>query len=160
MKTEIVTLLAVIATVIGTLGGAFITGYFTRKSTLDSLDREYQVSQARIAEGNTTKLLKLYVSIIKFDFEKRIIDYKPHNGNMLFNHTLYSELIRPLIYDGYHLVDSDVIQYFNKIEKKGAEINFLGSYDDIDQMEISHFYMEMIVEIKKKIDLHRLDLLG
>lgn len=160
MKTEIVTLLTVLATVIGTLGGAFITGYFTRRSTLDAIDREWQVGKAKAAEEKTTILLKIYVSAVKFDFEKSIIDYNPYNGNMSFNYSLYTESIRPLIYDGYHLVDSDVIKYFNKIEKTSAEINFLGGYDDIDQMEVSHFYTKMLEAIKQKIDLHRLDLLG
>jgi hypothetical protein len=129
MKTEYVTLLTVAVSLLSGWGGAFIAGYFSRKSSIDAMDKEYQLSLEKRNETERRELLNLYVSIIKSDFERSPITLYP-NGLLSLDQRFYDDEIRPKIYEKYYLIHENVIIHFNQIEKRNAEINANDGYDD------------------------------
>ncbi len=154
MKPEYVTLLTVTISLLSGLGGAFITGYFSRKTSTDAIDREHNLAIKKRKESERRELLQLYVSIIKLDYEKNPIEYSP-NGTRHLDYSFFNDEIRPRIYDKYYLIHENVIVHFNQIENRNAEINAVGGYDDIDVMDIAYSYENLIEEIKLIVDSQR-----
>lgn len=158
MKPEYVTLLTVTISLLSGWGGAFIAGYFSRKASTDAIDREYKIAVEKRKDAERIELLNLYVSIIKADYEKGIVEHFP-NGMMQLNHNDYDEEIRPKIYDKYYLIHENIIKYFNNIENKNAEIDAVGRFDNEDMIDLACNYLKMIEEIKKIVDSNRMTLM-
>lgn len=158
MKPEYVTLLTVTISLLSGWGGAFIAGYFSRKSSTDAIDREYKIAVEKRKDAERIELLKVYVSIIKVEYEKGIVEYFP-NGMMQLSYNDFDKEIRPKIYDKYYLIHESVIWYFNKIENKNAEIDAVGGFDNEDMMDIAYNYTKMIDEIKKIVDSNRMTIM-
>lgn len=158
MKPEYVTLLTVTISLLSGWGGAFIAGYFSRKASTDAIDREYKIAVEKRKDAERIELLNLYVSIIKADYEKGIVEYFP-NGMMQLSYNDYDKEIRPKIYDKYYLIHEKIIKYFNNIENKNAEIDAVGGFDNEDMMDIAYNYTKMIDEIKKIVDSNRMTIM-
>lgn len=158
MKSEYVTLLTVTISLLSGWGGAIIAGHFSRKASTDAIDREYKIAIEKRKDEERIELLKVYVSIIKVEYEKGIVEYFP-NGMMQLSYNDFDKEIRPKIYDKYYLIHESVIRYFNNIENKNAEIDAVGGFDNEDMMDIAYNYIKMIDEIKKIIDSNRMTIM-
>lgn len=157
MKSEYVTLLTVFVSLLSVLGGAFITGYFSRKASIDAIDREHKLSLEKRKESERLELLNLYVSIIKLDYEKNPVEHG-FNGEANFDYNFFDDEMRPKIYDKYYLIHENVIIHFNQIENKNAAIansDAFGGFDESDITDIAYSYENMIEEVKLIVDKQR-----
>lgn len=157
MKSEYVTLLTIIISLLSGWGGAIISGYFSRKASTDTIELEHKLEIKKRKEKERVELLDLYVTIIKLDYEKNPVDYG-YNGEARLDHNLFHEVIRPKIYDKYYLIHDNVIIHFNEIENKNSMIensDLFGGFDESDITDIAHSYILMIHEIKLIVDKQR-----
>lgn len=158
MKTEYVTLLTIIVSMLSGWGGALISGYFSRKASTDAIDKEHKLNLEKHKEKEKTELLNMYVDIIKLNYEKNPVDYG-FNGEARLDYNIFNDKIRPRIYDKYYLVHENVIVHFNYIEDTNTEIensDVFGGFDYSDFVDIAFSYENMIEEIKLIVDKQRL----
>lgn len=159
MRPEYVTLLTVTVSLIGSIGVAFITGYFSRKASTDAIDKEHRINHNKEKEREKRELTKLYISVIKADYENDMVIFHP-NGFAELENDIYKETVRDMIYDKYHLIHDTVIKHFNKIEETNQKISNYEMYSDNSDLQldihvVADSYILMIEEIKKIVNKQR-----
>jgi|SRR5690625_2456714 len=160
MKTEYVTLLTVVMSTISGLGGAFITGHFSKKSASEAVEKEHSIERNKQRRKEKEELLRMYVKVIKVDYEKVFVHVSP-SGMMYLDYKMYNEEIRSEIYNHYHLVHNEVIEYFKEMEFISGKLQRDEQYADrneiaIDENHLASLYIDMVAKIEEILDKERL----
>jgi len=142
--------------VLSGLGGAFIGGYFTRKSQHDLLSKEIAREQNKEKRKEEIETLLVYNQIIKIDGEKLLVSHIGGSYNE-FDINTYQDLIRPVIYEKFHLIHSDVA----KVVKELDDAIQWGTYHEDASMEdhngLCEDYFYLIKLIHNHIENYRND---
>lgn len=146
--------LNIILPVITGLGGAFIGGYFTRKSQNDLLDKEIAREEIREKRNEVNKTMNVYNQIIKIDGEKLLVVHVggPH---VEFEIKLYQEFIRPLIYDNFHIIHKDVADLIKSLDDTIQFCSFNEELTWDDNKGLANEYYKLIKIIQKHIEDYR-----
>lgn len=145
---------AIIATS-GTLIGAFLGYIFTRKTQNDSFDKQLAWEQEKREIDKLEELTMIYNRILKVDGEKEVIDY--NRGNKIELQTeIYIGEIRPILFEKFHLLHSDVASIVKEIDEVLVKWSVLEEegYDGESEY-IAGRYLDMINKINSYVDLLR-----
>lgn len=154
MKSEYVTLLTVIASIVSGWGGAFIAGHFSRKASTDAIEKERDIEEKKNIEIEKRNLLGMYITLIRLDYEENPVSYQ-NNGAPNLDGDFFHQEVRPRIYTRYYAIHEDIIKEFNYIEERISIINSSNNYDETDFIDIAYSYENMIEEIKLIVDKER-----
>lgn len=94
--------------------------------------------------------LEVYSKVLKIDAEFEL-SQNFHNGKVKFQQKIYSESLRPLLYEKLFLLDSDVVEQIRRIDGLIADERFLGIPDFVDENNIHIKYDEMISNVETKV---------
>jgi hypothetical protein len=117
------TLLNALLPVLSGIGGAFIGGYFTRKSQHDLLSREIAREDSRERRKELRETLDIYSKVLEIDGE---ILFTVHIGGSFteFEINKYQEKIRPVLYEKFYLIHNDVAKILSSMDNLIQECNF------------------------------------
>jgi hypothetical protein len=151
---DILAFLNALLPVLSGIGGAFIGGYFTRKSQQDLLNKEIAREENKEKRKEARETLQLYNQILKIDGEEALVI---HIGGPLdeFNIKIYQEKIRPIIYEKFHLIHKDVAAIIREIDHIIAKCNYMEEITDDDHILLSSYYSKLMIEIQSHIESYR-----
>lgn len=135
-----------------TILGYYLNNKLNSKSEKEKFERqkEWEREKINIEYSNKQNDLKfkVYNTILKLDGEVSILTYHPRRPE--FDHNQFEKIIRPVLFDNYHLLDQDVRETINAIDytlKKGA---FFEELEEEEQELLANNYSKLI----DRIDSH------
>jgi mannitol-specific phosphotransferase system IIBC component len=150
----------VVGTLAGVLGGAligFINNYLKRRWDMEDNQKK--------REWATTDLLKqehkqmqeqkfdTYNKVLKTAGETIVVTDGGGGQSLDFNFTLYSEKIRPLLFEKFHVLDEDVRGLILKIDLDIGRVTFYEEASDEDEDYLANHYNMLLKKIDAKYKL-------
>jgi hypothetical protein len=151
---DFLAILNVLLPVVSGLGGAYIGGYFTRKSQLELIAKEMSRDENKQKRSEKIETLIVYNNIMKIDGEEILITHVGGSFNE-FDINSYQEKIRPIIYEKFHLIHSDVASYVKKIDDTIARCNYQQDATSHDHNILCDEYASLTYLIEKHIENYR-----
>ncbi|WP_186578038.1 hypothetical protein [Aquibacillus kalidii] len=144
----------VLIPVLGVLGGAYIGGYLSNKSQQESIKQNAEIENLRQRKHEIIQTLEVYNSVLKIDGESLLVT--PAGGTFVdFETELYQEGIRPLLYEKFHLIHSDVADIVRKMDQRIADCMFNEETEDTDHDYLIKQYVDLIHRIQNHLKDYR-----
>lgn len=142
--------------VVAALGGAFVGGYFTRKNQKELYDRQIDIEKKKEEKEAIKETLLVYNKILKVDGEQMVII---HIGgpNYEFEIDIYREKVRPILYERYHILHSNVAKLVRSIDMLIQKSARNEEVEDEDNALLMRNYSKMINHIIEHIYEFRSD---
>lgn len=154
MEDKIIEIVRDIIPVLGALGGAYLGVYFTRKTQLDLFNREQMIEQIKEKRDRTEKTMRVYSEIARSNGEEVIVSRV--GGDITdFNFEIYINKIRPIIFDGFIYIHSDVAEIVDDIDSRLAECGFNEEALVDDHLYLCSKYFDLTALINSKLDAYR-----
>lgn len=144
---------ALIAT-FSSLTGVFLGSFFTWISQKKSFDRQIEWEQKKKEFERQEELTNAYNSILKTHGEKEVIDYNQGRKHEL-QVRVYTEEIRPLLYEKFHLLHPEIASSVKSIDEKLLKWSVLEEAEEGEEEYVAGLYLSIIHNINKNIDLLR-----
>lgn len=143
-----------IFTVLGTIGGAFIGGYFTSKSQKSILSEKIQWDKEKEKRNQAKETLAVYNKVLEIDGITQIIE---HNGGhrMEFLEEDYNIHIRPVLFEKYHQLHENVAGGVDRIDRSLSFYNFHEEITKEEEERLAKEYFDLIQCIKSHLENHR-----
>lgn len=151
---DILAFLNALLPVLSGLGGAYIGGYFTRKSQHDLLTIEIAREESKEKRKEAIETLLIYNQIIKIDGEDLLVTFVG-GSQVEFEINIYQDKIRPMIYEKFHLIHKDVADVIKQIDDT---IQFCNFHEEITYEEhrgLADDYNKLIRIIQNHIENYR-----
>ncbi|MER2010017.1 MAG: hypothetical protein ABS939_21490 [Psychrobacillus sp.] len=145
---------AVLAT-LSSLIGVFLGSYFTGKTQKNSFKNQLELERNKREINKLGELTMLYNKLLMLDGEKEVIDYN-QGRNLNFMTPVYQKEIRPILYEKFHLLHSDVAEIVKEIDEVIVKWSVIEeeSYDGESEY-IAALYLKMITKVNSYVDLLR-----
>jgi len=139
---------------LGALGGAFIGGYFTKKSQHDLFNKEIARDREIEIRKEERETLEIYNEVLKIDGENLLVTYI--GGSFVeFDIHIYQTKIRPIIYLKFHLIHKDVADVIRALDYKIASCNFYEEINADEQSYLVKHYNELIDSMQRHVANYR-----
>lgn len=154
MAKEVFEIFKIMVPILGTLGGTFLGVYFTRKTQLDLFTSETRIQKQKELSDRIEKTMKIYSEIVRADGEEVIVTRV--GGHVTeFNFQIYVDKIRPIIFDGFIYIHSDVAKIVDGIDSRIAECNFNEEALTEDHLYLCSRYFELTSAIDSHLEDYR-----
>lgn len=154
--------LPVITLLIGSLLTSFTQNRMFKRQRLwdqakmdKQLEQEMIKNEAQFARDQMLKKLDLYNKILRVDIENEIF-HREHHGEVTFYTEKYERLVRPLLYESFHLLSGKVAKSVESIENVIGRQHFYEEAEPDDDEIFTEHYILIISEIKDELELFRM----
>lgn len=145
--------------VIGTLGGAYISGHFSIKSQYRAFSKQMEWDKEKEQKADRITTLEAYSEILEIAGKLKIIQlyegYEHGYDGLTMNLVLYEEEVRPLLYKRFYQLDQDVALSVKAIDAD-KESYILHNDAEFWQIErTAEEYQDLIQKIELHLENHR-----
>ena len=132
--------------VISALGGAVVGGYFTRKNQKELYNRQIYLESEKEKRELLNETLSVYNKILKVDGEEILIS---HIGGSQyeFEIEIYNDRVRPILYEKYHILHSDVAKLIRTIDDVIQKCVHNEEVEDMDNAILMRDYSKIISNV-------------
>lgn len=142
---------SLVASLLGVIVGGFIT-YFVQKH---SIEKQQQFEREKMKEEENKKnqeiKIKAYNKILHLSSTHIVSEWNHHTGETELHGVKFIELIQPILYEIYHLLDEEIAKEFDYIEAEYDRIYVMGPEDD-DKWVLGASYSRIIAKIRKEFE--------
>jgi hypothetical protein len=154
---KVLTVLNALLPVLSGIGGAFIGGYFTRKSQHDLLSREIAREDTREMRKELRETLDIYSKVLEIDGEI-LFTVLIGGSHTEFEIDKYQEKIRPVLYGKFYLIHNDVAKIVSSMDSLIQECNFNEEITSYEHKVLCQEYWKLIRIINEHMQKFRNDM--
>lgn len=138
------------------LGGALLAGYFSTKNNRELIKIEQEREKRKVEREETIQRFEVYNIFLRVDGENNIIT--PIGGSHReFDINLYVKTVRRILYEKYHLLNSDVAEEIANIDLIIERCNYYEEITRSDHELLCSHYYKLEKNIKKHIYQNRIN---
>lgn len=168
---EVLDKLIPILPMIGVIIGALIAGISSfvvqsisfkqqQKWEQEKLDRQFAQEQEKIdkqfAREQMLKKIDAYNKILSENNNTQVVEWDYYTGETTFKSERFEQLIRPLLYNSFHLLEQDVANAVVNIDNLLMKWEVLGEGDEEDIKALNEHYQKIISSIERQLIEYRM----
>lgn len=146
---------ALLATV-SSLTGVLIGSLFTWVSQKKSFQRQIAWEEKKHNDEKLYEVFNIYNKVLERDGALEVVDYNRGHFPEL-KAKIYSEEIRPILYEKFHLLHSDIIESIRKLDELLLKWTIVEEAEDDEIERAASIYWSIIDSINRHIENVRVD---
>lgn len=138
--------IGLVGVVIGVIGSSFGQHILANK--------QHKIQIQKDKESKNLERLSVYSEILKLDGENQMQGYMG-GGRAELNLSAYRNIIRPIFYSKFHLLDKDIAKKVRDVDSILLDTDFFEEINDEQTFRLLTLYYEIIVAIENHLEKYR-----